>query len=256
MRILMVEINMDEINSFTDYKRVRKALEDAGIKVGEIKDAEIDRMDFFSDDFNYVSRKSPIYLTRKSPIKYNGKPNEGDYFIDENHLRCCRLTYLGCSNKYIREDGVIMSESKKLGWKPIEKRKNNRGDVIYYMLTDDYTDRRKINKTAKKILADCFIENPEWKKSVYLVDGNNDNLSLDNIKWGDSPNSTRGKARNKHISDYRIRVLDYYTGKDLGEYSLAETQKRFNITYQQIHQVLAGKSRRAKNYSFIKIVKD
>lgn len=93
----------------------------------------------------------------------------------ENQLKA---TELRCGNYFgyiVREDGVIFGKAGN----PLKYRLNHKG----YPFVNLKINGKNKYKAVHRIVAECFIANPENKTQVNHKDRNRENYHLNNLEW-------------------------------------------------------------------------
>lgn len=76
----------------------------------------------------------------------------------------------------VSEDGVVYSKATS---KPMTPHLNGRG----YLILGLRVDGRSVCKSLHRILAECYIPNPDRLSDVDHIDGDRLNNSLSNLRW-------------------------------------------------------------------------
>ena len=148
----------------------------------------------------------------------------------------------------IREDGVITSHKGKTinTWK-----ENNTG---YHLFRTRYSDGNVKCFRLHRILAECFIPNPENLPFVKHKDDDKDNNSLANLEWGKNPDNVKegydnGCYQFKQRS-HKIKVTSHDTCEVLYFKSLRSLAENLSLNRKNVASVLKGKKNNTYPYDF------
>jgi hypothetical protein len=82
---------------------------------------------------------------------------------------------------YVYEDGRVYSTFGKGKWLKMDEK----GRVLRFQFTT--VSGRRVEKVLHKVVADCFIPNPDNLKYINFKDQNTHNCSVSNLEWSSSP---------------------------------------------------------------------
>lgn len=155
----------------------------------------------------------------------------------------CR-TLSNFSNYFIYSDGQVFSQ-KKNQYLPFQK---TRDGYLVVTLQSDEGDRKTFK--VHRLVALCFIENPDNKETVNHKDGNKENNQVSNLEWSTRSEQSQHAWDNGLIKDLESRKLGIrkHQGKPVicvttGEIfsSIGEAAEVKNLKKSNISSVCLGK---------------
>lgn len=148
----------------------------------------------------------------------------------------------------IKEDGTITSH---LGRKINTWVENNAG---YHLFRVRYEGNVEKCFRLHRILAECFIPNPDNLPFVKHKDDDKDNNTLDNLEWGANPDNTQEGYDNAcyqyNARCHKVKATCLTTGKITIAKSLRSLSEELGLNRKNIAAILKGKKNNTYNYSF------
>lgn len=119
--------------------------------------------------------------------------------------------------------------------------------------------RIRVNKKRKclrlhRIIAECWLPNPENKKYVKHKNDNKNDNSVDNLEWGDVSDNTQEGYDNKcYHSEKRshgIKVINKDTTEELFFKSIRSAAEELNLNRKNITAIPKDRKTNTYNYEF------
>lgn len=143
--------------------------------------------------------------------------------------------YLDYDNYLVYPDGRVYSLYKKDFLTP-----TLRNGYLTVML---YKDKKPKRFSVHRLVAGCFIPNPQNYETVNHKDENKLNNHIDNLEWMSFENNV------KYSQNNAIQMLDKDTGEVIQSFvSMREAERQTGINEQNISNVCRGKRRTAGGY--------
>lgn len=100
-----------------------------------------------------------------------------------------------------------------------------------------------VPKLVHRLVAECFIPNPQNYETVNHKDENKLNNHIDNLEWMSRENNV------KYSQNNAIQMLDKETGEVIQSFvSMSEAERQTGIYHGNISKVCQGKRRTAGGY--------
>ena len=155
----------------------------------------------------------------------------------------------GFPNYFIEDDGRVWSESSQKFLQPLH-------DTNGYLMVNLHKDGKQQTKRVHKLVAEAFIDNPNNYTQINHIDENKENNNVNNLEWCTiAYNNNYGTHYYKSIQTLQTakkatkQVQCVETGQIF--HSITEASKYFNMTKQNLHQVLNNPKRTAGGYHWI-----
>lgn len=137
---------------------------------------------------------------------------------------------------FVYPDGKIYSKKSN---KFLKERINSRGYkwvVLYY-------NNKPNSHFIHRLVAECFIPNPNNLETVNHIDENKSNNHYSNLEWMDR------KENNRYSKNKAVQMIDKDTGKVLKCFpSMMEAERQTHISNADISRVCNGKLKQAGGY--------
>lgn len=151
----------------------------------------------------------------------------------------------------VSNDGVLISTHRHGAKGRVIKPQKTKGGAEEYSLSEN---GKVCRIYAHRLLAKCFIPNPENKPQVSHIDGNPTNNSLDNLEWvtpkeniqnviKDGRFNNKGeKHTNSKLTDNEVlEIRDLYKHKI---YKQRELGEMYGVSQRQVSVIVRNKARR------------
>ena len=156
-----------------------------------------------------------------------------DFYGETMEWKCINEVYNLYYEYYISEDGRLFNGTTGQFVKPFaDKRERNKGYLRYNLYrSKDVNDIMK--KAASRLVAEVFIQKPDDKDIVILIDGDNNNLKKENLYWGDNYdlcckyieyNRELTSIETHMVGKEKWKTIDFI--KDLGNHYIVSTYGR------------------------------
>ena len=139
------------------------------------------------------------------------------------------------SRYWIKQDGKVLTNNQ------VEKKPQNVNDYAQVML---YIDRKYTFHYVHKLVAECFLPNPNGYSYVKHKDGNHWNNNVSNLEW--SPKPIRSKVVNFRGS-VPDEIVDFIREHYQNPYNQQELAEMFKISQSYISNLVNNKFRKIKN---------
>ncbi len=148
----------------------------------------------------------------------------------------------------IKEDGTITSHK---GRKISTWLENNTG---YHLFRVRYEGNGVKCFRLHRILAECFIPNPDNLPFVKHKDDNKDNNTVCNLEWGANPDNTQEGYDNGCYQYtarcHKVKATCLTTGEVTTSKSLRSLSEQLGLNRKNIAAILKGRKNNTYNYSF------
>lgn len=136
---------------------------------------------------------------------------------------------------WITEDGRVIYDQKR------ERKLQNVNGGLQVMI---YLNHKNTFHFVNRLVAECYIPNPDNLPHVIHIDGDKMNNHVSNLKWGiKSTKSKKGYYR-RNIKQEQIDFIREHAGKVYTQQELADM---FNTTQAYISSIVNYKVRKSKN---------
>ncbi len=128
---------------------------------------------------------------------------------------------------------------------------NNTG---YHLLRVRYLDGTNKCFRLHRILAECFIPNPNNLPFVKHKDDNKDNNSIDNLEWGANPDNVKEGYDNCcyrfNTRSYKVKVTNINTGEELEFKSIRSLSESLGLNRKNVAAIMKNKKSNTYEYTF------
>lgn len=126
-----------------------------------------------------------------------------------------------------------------------------------YMQVGPRINGRKINIYIHRLVAECFLPNPENLPEINHKDNNPLNNNISNLEWCSRKYNVRYKEKNgtpakESVPKLPVYAVELKTQKVLWFESQNEAERSIGVAQQSISAVLKGKLKTAGGYWFVK----
>lgn len=148
----------------------------------------------------------------------------------------------------IKEDGTITSHKGRNINTWIE---NSTGYHLFRVRYEGSVEKRF---RLHRILAECFIPNPDNLPFVKHKDDNKDNNTVDNLEWGANPDNTQEGYDNGcyqySARCHKVKATCHKTGKVYFAKSLRSLSEDLKLNRKNIAAILKGMKNNTYSYDF------
>jgi len=123
-----------------------------------------------------------------------------------------------------------------------------------YLFVSFSVNRKKVNRSVHRIIADCFIPNPDNLPQVNHKDCDRTNNNVSNLEWCDASYNNQYREKygvsNAETQSRPLYAVNLKTLEVLRFQSRIEADRRLGINQSSIVKVIKGKQRTACGYWF------
>lgn len=155
----------------------------------------------------------------------------------------------GFPGYFIEDNGRVWSEHSNKFLKPLH-------DTNGYLMVNLHKDGKQYSKRIHRLVAEAFIKNPNNYDQVNHIDENKENNNINNLEWCTvSYNNNYGTHYEKCVSALKTakratKQVQCVETKQIFS-SITEASNYYNMSRQNLHQVLNNPKRTAGGYHWI-----
>lgn len=116
-------------------------------------------------------------------------------------------------------------------------------DHYGYMYVQFYANGKRITLKAHRIVATCFIPNPDNLSQVNHIDCNRSNNVVNNLEWCNNQYNTAYREKYGKASSRPVFAVNVETGGVLHFKSRGEVERKLNIPHQVISAIIKGQKK-------------
>ena len=123
-------------------------------------------------------------------------------------------------------------------------------DRYGYMFVQFYVNGKRITLKTHRIVATCFIPNPDNLPQVNHIDCNRSNNAVSNLEWCTNQYNTTHREKYGKASSRPVFAVNVKTVEVLHFKSRGEAERKLNISHQDIFAVIKGQKNTIHGYWF------
>lgn len=123
-------------------------------------------------------------------------------------------------------------------------------DTHGYMLVRPYVNGKRINLKVHRIVAKCFIPNPDNLPAVNHIDCNRANNNFNNLEWCSNSYNNQYREKYGQAFGHPLYAVNLKTGEVLQFRSQHEAARQLGISSGSVRKVLSGRYKQAGGYWF------
>lgn len=116
-------------------------------------------------------------------------------------------------------------------------------DRYGYMYVQFYVNGKRITLKVHRIVAICFIPNPDNLPQVNHIDCNRSNNVVSNLEWCSNQYNTAYREKYGKASSRPVSAVNVKTGEVLYFKSRGEAERKLNIPHQAISAIIRGQKK-------------
>lgn len=177
--------------------------------------------------------------------------------------------FTGYPGYYVSTNGYI-SGPGSLGRREPHILKSYSNDEYGHQVVDLYINGKRIHEYVHRLVAKAFIPNHKNYPEVCHIDGDPNNNSVLNLKWGTHADNMNDARRHKTFHDFTkeemamgievlktpVKAVDIKTGEEFIFKSQADAARALNIYQPNIRHVLSGHYKQTGGFKFEYINKE
>lgn len=155
----------------------------------------------------------------------------------------------GFPGYFIEDNGRVWSEHSNKFLKPLR-------DTNGYLMVNLHKDGKQYSKRIHRLVAEAFINNPNNYDQINHIDENKENNNVNNLEWCTvSYNNNYGTHYEKCVNALKTakratKQVQCVETKQIFS-SITEASNYYNMSRQNLHQVLNKSDRTAGGYHWI-----
>lgn len=142
-----------------------------------------------------------------------------------------------------RSDGVVRRWKPKVV--PTRIRNTSKGKGGGYVYCDLRIDGKRTTKLLHRVVAECFLPNPEGLSDVNHKDGNRSNNTVANLEWMSRSDNQKHaysilkRKRKSKLTDYQMKVIQYL--RNVKKLRLKEIADLYEVDFRTVSEIAKGK---------------
>lgn len=176
--------------------------------------------------------------------------------------------YTGYPGYYVSASGYILGPGSLGRESHILKSYSN--DKYGHQMVDIYVNGKRTHKYVHRLVANAFIPNYKRYPEVCHIDGDPNNNSVSNLRWGTHVDNMNDARKHKTFHDFTkeemsmgvevlktpVKAIDIITGEEFVFESQADAARSLNIYQPNIRHVLSGCYKQTGGFRFEYINKE
>lgn len=123
-------------------------------------------------------------------------------------------------------------------------------DRYGYMFVQLSVNGKRITLKTHRLVATCYIPNPDNLPQVNHIDCNRSNNVAGNLEWCTNQYNTAYREKYGKASSHPVFAVNVKTGEVLYFKSMGEAERKLNISHQDISAIIEGQNKTVHSYWF------